>query len=712
MKKKCVLMITILSLLLQASGVLPGPEFKTASAEEKVSEEKVLIPDEKYWKYEEKSDGTIRIKGFNDIDDYTNADGEEEYVRDENGQVSGITYKLIIPSQISGKKVTSVGVYNDNDFFLTDRSITSVQIPEGVTYISYIADNSLLSVELPSTLQEIGDFTFVNCKNLQSVELPEKLEAIGREAFYGCHSLQNIVIPASVSEIGEHAFADCTNLQSFRVKQNNRGGYYSEDGILYVKSTSSEYNDVLDDYEDIEYKFLVSYPGGKAGVYNLAADMNFVWTAFLNAKKLTAINVDPQNPDYTSVDGVVYTKDMTGLCVCPAGKSGEYKVPEGVYYTQTNSFSNSGLSTIYLPDSLGDSYTVEGGFVDQGFIGMGSFYESDTLQTIFLGKNITKEMASSISSAPNLENITVSEENPHICAINNILYDKELKTLLYIPAGVEGKLVLPDTVETSDILGLSKEQVTEIVLGKNYAVKELAEYIERNGKEEFEYNYVEGIPNLTFLQSYEVSPDNKTLAAYEGLLYSKDMKILYHCPPAKSGTVTIPEGTTTIFGEVFSHSREVKEVIIPASVTDIQCSFSDFSGKTIKGYTGSAAEKYVKNANKAGSNLKFIALQDNDNKTSVTKPGKAVIQSLKFKKSKSAVLTIKNVPGADGYQVQYATNKKFKQKVSKSLKKTEVTIKNLEEKKTYYFRVRAFKLNGKEKVYGKWSGIKKVRIKK
>lgn len=711
MKKKCVLMITILSLLLQASGVLPGPEFKTASAEEKVSEEKVLIPDEKYWKYEERDDGTIRITGFNDMADYTDADGENECIRDEDGRASGITYKLIIPSQISGKNVTAVGVYTDAEFFYTYRTITSVQIPEGVTYISYIADNSLLSVELPSTLQEIGDFTFVNCKNLQSVELPEKLEAIGREAFYGCHSLQNIVIPASVSEIGNHAFADCTNLQSFSVNQNNKGGYYSEDGILYVKSTSSEYNDVLDDYEDIEYKFLISYPGGKAGVYNLAADMDFEWTAFLNAKKLTAINVDPKNPDYTSIDGIVYTKDMTGLCVCPAGKSGEYKVPEGVCYIQTNSFSNSELSTIYLPDSMGDSYTV-GDYTDQGFIGNGAFSESDALQTIFLGKNITKKMASQICSAPNLENITVSEENPHICAINNILYDKELKTLLYIPAGVEGKLVLPDTVETSDILGASKEQVTEVVLGKNYAVKELASLWEINGKEEFEYNYVEGIPYLTSLQSYEVSPDNKTLATYEGLLYSKDMKILYHCPPAKSGTVTIPEGTTTIFGEVFSHSREVKEVIIPASVTDIQCSFSDFSGKTIKGYTGSAAEKYVKNANKAGKNLKFIALQDNNNKTSVTKPGKVVIQSLKYKKSKSAVLIIKNVPGADGYQVQYATNKKFKQKVSKSLKKTEVTIKNLEEKKTYYFRVRAYKLNGKEKVYGKWSGIKKVRIKK
>ncbi|MCI8562806.1 MAG: leucine-rich repeat domain-containing protein [Lachnospiraceae bacterium] len=81
--------------------------------------------------------------------------------------------------------------------------------------MSYTADNSLLSAELSSTLQEIGDYTFVNCENLQSIKLPEKLEAIGREAFYGCHSLRSIIIPCSVSEIDEGAFADCTNLLAF-----------------------------------------------------------------------------------------------------------------------------------------------------------------------------------------------------------------------------------------------------------------------------------------------------------------------------------------------------------------------------------------------------------------------------------------------------------------------------------------------------------------
>ena len=48
-------------------------------------------------------------------------------------------------------------------------------------------------------------------------------------------------------------------------------------------------------------------------------------------------------------------------------------------------------------------------------------------------------------------------------------------------------------------------------------------------------------------------------------------------------------------------------------------------------------------------------------------------------------------------------NKKFKKKKSIQTKKTKYTIKKLKKKKTYYIRVRAYKMNGKKKVYGKWS---------
>lgn len=97
----------------------------------------------------------------------------------------------------------------------------------------------------------------------------------------------------------------------------------------------------------------------------------------------------------------------------------------------------------------------------------------------------------------------------------------------------------------------------------------------------------------------------------------------------------------------------------------------------------------------------------------VKKPNKVTGLKVKSKKKKVVTLTWKKVSGAKGYQLQYALNKKFtKKKESKFTKKKKLTVKKLKSKKTYYFRVRAYKLNGKKKVYGKWSKVKKIKIKK
>ena len=93
---------------------------------------------------------------------------------------------------------------------------------------------------------------------------------------------------------------------------------------------------------------------------------------------------------------------------------------------------------------------------------------------------------------------------------------------------------------------------------------------------------------------------------------------------------------------------------------------------------------------------------------------KTAVSSVKIKsikrKSTSAIVSWKKMRAVKGYQLQYALNKKFKKKKSIQTKKTKYTIKKLK-KKTYYIRVRAYKMNGKKKVYGKWSKVKAVKRK-
>ena len=94
-------------------------------------------------------------------------------------------------------------------------------------------------------------------------------------------------------------------------------------------------------------------------------------------------------------------------------------------------------------------------------------------------------------------------------------------------------------------------------------------------------------------------------------------------------------------------------------------------------------------------------------KYSSVKPGKVVIRKAKNIKKRTVSLKWKKISKAKKYQVQYATNKKFKKAKTKITKKTYIKIKKLKKKK-YYFRVRA-KNNRR---YGKWSKVKMVKIKK
>ena len=95
----------------------------------------------------------------------------------------------------------------------------------------------------------------------------------------------------------------------------------------------------------------------------------------------------------------------------------------------------------------------------------------------------------------------------------------------------------------------------------------------------------------------------------------------------------------------------------------------------------------------------------------------AKVPRVKFSKLKvsgkcKVKATWKKLTNISGYQIQYAPNKKFKKAKSKTVKSTSVTIKKLKKKKTYFVRVRAYKLVDGKKVYGKWSVVKKVKIKK
>ena len=94
----------------------------------------------------------------------------------------------------------------------------------------------------------------------------------------------------------------------------------------------------------------------------------------------------------------------------------------------------------------------------------------------------------------------------------------------------------------------------------------------------------------------------------------------------------------------------------------------------------------------------------------VKKPSRPTISKVKNAKSKQMSIKLKKkVSGAKGYEMVYATDKKFKKnKKTVRFTGTSKTVKKLKKGKTYYVKVRAYKLDSKnERVYGKYSSVKK-----
>ena len=97
--------------------------------------------------------------------------------------------------------------------------------------------------------------------------------------------------------------------------------------------------------------------------------------------------------------------------------------------------------------------------------------------------------------------------------------------------------------------------------------------------------------------------------------------------------------------------------------------------------------------------------------TTVKKLRKTGIISVKSLKKKTAKIKIKKVAGAKGYQIKYSDSKKYRGYITKNVTKRTVTIKKLDRKTKFYFKVRAYTKVGTKKVYGAWSKTKSVKVK-
>lgn len=94
-------------------------------------------------------------------------------------------------------------------------------------------------------------------------------------------------------------------------------------------------------------------------------------------------------------------------------------------------------------------------------------------------------------------------------------------------------------------------------------------------------------------------------------------------------------------------------------------------------------------------------------------PKKAVVKRVKALGKKKIKITVKKSPEqVSGYEVTLSTKKNFKNAKKITTKKNVITVKKLKAGKKYFVKVRAFKKVGNKKIYGNYSTVEKVIVKK
>ena len=139
---------------------------------------------------------------------------------EENGYLGD--YALTISNRDSAyvSKVSSINGYvtftegNEKLLLCYEGSEGALTVPAGITKIYNYAfyKSALASIEIASSVKEIGSHAFDGCLSLTAFEAGSSVTSIGEYAFNNCSSLSFIQISASINAIESFAFYGCTGL--------------------------------------------------------------------------------------------------------------------------------------------------------------------------------------------------------------------------------------------------------------------------------------------------------------------------------------------------------------------------------------------------------------------------------------------------------------------------------------------------------------------
>ena len=241
---------------------------------------------------------------------------------------------IVIPQRvINDGKTYSVTTIGENAFYYCD-ALTSVSMPSITTISDYAFYycSALTSVSMQS-VTTIGDRAFGDCSALTSISMPSVM-TIGEDAFNFCEALTSVEMPA-VTTIGDYAFYYCSALTSVSMQSVTTIGDVAFGDCSALTSVSMPSVTTIGDYvfyycsalTSVSMPEVTTIGGGAFGgcsaltsVHIPASCTSIAGNSFQGCQSLEEIVVDENNPNYSSMDGVLYDKDKTTLIGWPTAE--------------------------------------------------------------------------------------------------------------------------------------------------------------------------------------------------------------------------------------------------------------------------------------------------------------------------------------------------------------------------------------------------------
>lgn len=388
-------------------------------------------------------------------------------------------------------------------------------------------EHAITSVQLPDSLQKIGNSAFQSCKELKEITFPEGLTTIDDLAFYYCTQLENTVLPENLKFLGNSAFYACASLTEITVPE----------GITWMSGT----------FANCYSLHTLNLPNSLTYMSGVVEECRSLETLHLPAKladisgewpsKLKTITTAFGSVRYVSEDGILYDTQDNSILFVNASITGNVTVRDGITKIGEGAFkSRKGLTSVTLPESCTviDSYAFENctALTDINFpeklelIGRNAFYNSG-ITSLKLSQPGLHVGSFAFTDCHQLKSVEITST------------DFDLMEWAFARCENLETVILPPQVFRMEG-GCFTEctSLTTVVLPKNITD-------------------VHGFKGCTSLKTIEI-PDSVTRIDYNAFSECKSLESIH-----------LPDGVTNIGGLAFAHCYALKEINLPDSLTTI-----------------------------------------------------------------------------------------------------------------------------------------------